>query len=168
MDDDDQFRHRCGIPVRRQRSRVDAADRARLARRHPLVVGGIVLGGIIPVRRRGHEQLREQPVSRLLLRARLFVVLARPPLLLLLAMSGALGAASAGAALELGPALVAFAVVVPCLVYAVSPNDLVDVRVDRINLPDDPSRPARTRAAATRDAVVVAGVAAVLALALAA
>lgn len=107
-------------------------------------------------------------MNGLLPRARLFVVLARPPLLLLLALSGALGAASAGAALGLGPALVAFAVVVPCLVYAVSLNDLVDVRVDRINLPDDPSRPLARGAAAMRDAVAVAGFAAVLALALAA
>lgn len=103
-----------------------------------------------------------------MLRARLFVLLARPPLLLLLAMSGALGAASAGAALEIGPALVAFSVVVPCLVYAVSLNDLVDVRVDRINLPDDPTRPLARGAAAWRDAIAVAAVAAVLALALAA
>lgn len=107
-------------------------------------------------------------MSGLVLRLRIFLVLARPPLLLLLAMSGALGAASAGAAPNPAPTLRAFLVVVPCLVYAVSLNDLVDVQVDRINLPGDPSRPLVVDSGRARDVLVVAGVSALAALLLAA
>lgn len=107
-------------------------------------------------------------MSGVLLRARLFLVLARPPLLLLLAMSGALGAASAGAALEVWPTLRAFLVVVPCLVYAVSLNDLADVRVDRINLAGDPARPLVGDPSRAGDVRVVAAAAATVALLVAA
>lgn len=107
-------------------------------------------------------------MSALVLRLRLFVLLARPALLLLLAMSAALGAASAGAALEVLPALRAFAVVVPCVVYAVSLNDLADIEIDRVNLGDDPSRPLASGSARPRDVRLVAAVSALAALAVAA
>ncbi len=104
-------------------------------------------------------------MSDFVLRVRVFVVLARPPLLLLLAMSGALGAASAGAALEVAPAVRAFLVVVPCVVYAVSLNDLADIEVDRVNLAGSRDRPLVSALGVARDVRVVAAVALALALA---
>ena len=106
-------------------------------------------------------------MNTLLLRARLFVVLARPPLLVLLAMSGALGAASAGGALDVLPALRAFAVVVPFVVYAVSLNDLADVEIDRVNLAGDPSRPLAADTGSSGDVRRVAAGSLLIALALA-
>jgi 4-hydroxybenzoate polyprenyltransferase len=103
-------------------------------------------------------------VSGLVQRVRVFLLLARPPLLLLLAMSGALGAASAGAALEVAPAIRALLVMVPFVVYAVSLNDLADVEVDRVNLAGVPSRPLVSARATARDVRVVAAVALLLAL----
>ena len=105
-----------------------------------------------------------QRMSGLLDRVRLFVVLARPPLVLLMALSGALGAASAGSALDLVPVLRALLVVIPFLVYAVSLNDLADAAIDRINLPGDRSRPVASGTAREREVLVITLVSAALAL----
>jgi 4-hydroxybenzoate polyprenyltransferase len=103
-----------------------------------------------------------EQVSGLLTRARLALVLARPPLVLLLALSGALGAASAGAALDIVPVLRSLAVLVPFLVLCVALNDLADVAVDRLNLPDDRSRPLAGGLARERDVRITAAFAAVV------
>ena len=73
-------------------------------------------------------------------RVRLFFLLARPPLVILLAMFAALGVAQAGHAADLEALALALLVVVGFVACAVAVNDLSDVAVDRVNLPDDPSR----------------------------
>jgi 4-hydroxybenzoate polyprenyltransferase len=103
-----------------------------------------------------------EQVSALLVRARLALVLARPPLVLLLALSGALGAASAGAALDVVPVLRALMVLLPFLVLCVALNDLADVAVDRVNLPGDRSRPLASGLAREREVRITAALAAVL------
>jgi 4-hydroxybenzoate polyprenyltransferase len=74
----------------------------------------------------------------------LFVRLARPAVLVLFALSAALGVAQAGHALDLEPLAHALLVVVPFVVYGVAVNDISDVAVDRINLPDAADRPLAT------------------------
>lgn len=107
-------------------------------------------------------------MSALLDRARLAVVLARPPLVLLLALSGALGAASAGAALDVVPVLRSLIVLLPFLVLCVALNDLADVAVDRLNLPGDRSRPLASGLAREREVRITAAAAAAVCAAAAA
>jgi len=106
-------------------------------------------------------------VTGLVARARLFLTLARPPLLYLLALSAALGVASGGAALDVVPLVRTLLVVAPLMVCAVALNDLSDVAVDRINLADDPTRPLVSGRAdvASMRAVAVVSAAAALAVA---
>ena len=89
-------------------------------------------------------------MTRFVLRARLFLILARPALLFLLALSAALGVASAGHALDVAPLVRTLLVVVPFVACAVALNDVSDVAVDRINLAGDRTRPLVTRSADER------------------
>jgi 4-hydroxybenzoate polyprenyltransferase len=107
-------------------------------------------------------------VTGLVARARLFLTLARPPLLYLLVLSGALGVAAGGAALDVVPLVRTLLVVAPLMVCAVALNDLSDVAVDRINLAADPTRPLVSGRADVSAMHAVAVVSAAAALAVAA
>ena len=104
------------------------------------------------------------PVREFGRRVRLFFVLARPPLVILLGLFAALGVAQAGHAADLGALVHALAVVVGFVTCAVAVNDLSDVAVDRVNLPDDPSRPLASGAADAFEMRMVAAVGAGCAL----
>ncbi len=95
-------------------------------------------------------------------RLRLALVEARPAVLLLLALSGAIGLALAGRANDLVAVARLLTVVTAFVVYAVSLNDLADLEVDRVNLPGDHRRPLVTHAAAARDVRLMAAGAAVV------
>jgi 4-hydroxybenzoate polyprenyltransferase len=97
-------------------------------------------------------------------RIRLFIVLARPAVVMLVALFTAVGLAQAGHANDgalLAKALVA---VVGCLVFAVTLNDLADERTDRMILSGDTRRPLVAGTGTRREMTVVAGASAVLAL----
>jgi 4-hydroxybenzoate polyprenyltransferase len=101
-------------------------------------------------------------------RLRVMLAVARPAVVLLLAVFTAIGLARTGHGgdpLLLGHALV---VVVGFLMFSVACNDLADEAIDRMNLPGDRRRPLVTGAAGHRDLVVLAVTGAVLALAAAA
>ncbi|MFG1811334.1 UbiA family prenyltransferase [Streptomyces sp. NPDC049040] len=98
-------------------------------------------------------------------RLRLLVAVARPPVFVLLAVHTALGSASAGHAddrLLLARALVPVAAF---LMFSVAVNDLADERIDRVNLPGDPSRPLVAMGALRGEMTVVAVVCAMIAAA---
>ncbi len=97
-------------------------------------------------------------------RARLFLVLARPAVVILVGMFVAVGLAEAGRpndAVLLAKALVA---VVGSLLFAVAVNDLADERIDRVNLPNDRARPLVAGTGTRREMMVVAATSAVVAL----
>ena len=97
-------------------------------------------------------------------RLRLMLTVARPAVLVLLAVFTAIGLAQAGRGGDpvlLGRALV---VVVGFLMFSVACNDLADVDIDRVNLPGDRRRPLVAGTAGRRDLVVLAVTGAVLAL----
>ncbi len=97
-------------------------------------------------------------------RLRLLVVLARPAVLVLLALFAATGLAQAGRAgdhLLLARVLV---VVAAFLLFSVAVNDLTDEAIDRVNLAGDRRRPLVVGTARRRDLRRVAGAAAVTAL----
>ncbi|SNS53976.1 4-hydroxybenzoate polyprenyltransferase [Actinomadura meyerae] len=100
-------------------------------------------------------------IRRLLLMVRL----ARPPVIVLLAMFTATGLAQAGHGEDRVHLLRALVVVFGFLVFSVACNDLADVLIDRVNLPGDRGRPLVTGTAYRRDMVVAAATAAVLSLA---
>ena len=96
-------------------------------------------------------------------RIRLLVVLARPAVLLLLALYAALGTAGAG---RPDDHLLLFGVLVvltALLLFSVTVNDLADEAIDRVNLPGAPARPLVTGTGRRTELRVMAGVAAVLA-----
>lgn len=98
-------------------------------------------------------------------RLRLVVIIARPAVMMLLALFAATGLAQAGRAEDpvlLGRALV---VVLGFLMFSVACNDLADEAIDRVNLPGDPRRPLVTGAARRPEMVAIAATAAVAALA---
>jgi len=105
-------------------------------------------------------------VSRVLARAardvRLFALTARPPVLMLMALTAALGTAAAGRANDLVPFAHALVVVLGCVVAAVAVNDLSDVAADRANALD--TRPLVAGTARTRQMVAVAVAGAAVAL----
>jgi 4-hydroxybenzoate polyprenyltransferase len=91
-----------------------------------------------------------------LLRARLLFLVARPPLVLLLGLYVALGVAEAGRAEDCGAVASALLVVVGYVACSVGINDLADLEVDRINVPDDPSRALASGAASVLEVRVLA------------
>jgi 4-hydroxybenzoate polyprenyltransferase len=101
-------------------------------------------------------------------RLRLTVLVARPAVVFLLALSGLVGLALGGVAddpFAVGRLLV---LVTAFVVYAVSCNDLADLEVDRVNLPGDVRRPLVTGAAGARDVRLLAAGAAGVAVSAAA
>ena len=95
-------------------------------------------------------------------RLRLVLLEARPAVVFLLGLSGAVGLALSGQAND--PVSVArlLVLVTAFVVYAVSCNDLADLEIDRVNLPDDDRRPLVTGTAAARDVRLMAAGAAVV------
>lgn len=96
-------------------------------------------------------------------RIRLLVVLARPAVLLLLALYAAVGTAGAG---RPDDHLLLFGVLVvltALLLFSVTVNDLADEAIDRVNLPGAAARPLVSGAGRRTELRVMAGVAAVLA-----
>jgi 4-hydroxybenzoate polyprenyltransferase len=94
--------------------------------------------------------------------ARLFVVTARPAVLVLMALSAALGTASAGHAADVAAWVHALVVVLGFVVLAVAVNDLSDVAADRANALGDRPLVAGTARARQVVAVAVAGAAVAL------
>ncbi len=108
-------------------------------------------------------------MTDLMARARVLVAVARPPVLLLLAMYVATGVVAAGGnARDSAALLPALAVVAGFLVYSVALNDLADLAIDRINLAGRHDRPLVTGLARHRHMIIVAAGGAGIALATAA
>lgn len=101
----------------------------------------------------------------MILRLRLYVVMARPPVLVLLALFTAVGLAQAGHGEDRLLVARALAVVIGFLLFSVAVNDIADAAIDRVNLPGDWRRPLVTGAATRRDLVAMGGTAAAVALA---
>jgi len=95
-------------------------------------------------------------------RLRLVFVEARPAVVLLLALSAAIGLALSGRANDPVAVTRMLVLVTAFVVYAVSLNDLADLEIDRVNLPDDDRRPLVTGTAAARDVRLMAAGAAVV------
>jgi 4-hydroxybenzoate polyprenyltransferase len=95
-------------------------------------------------------------------RLRLALLEARPAVLLLLGLSGAVGLALAGRANDPVAVVRLLVLVTAFVVYAVSLNDLADLEIDRVNLSDDDRRPLVTGTAAARDVRLMAAGAAVV------
>jgi 4-hydroxybenzoate polyprenyltransferase len=96
------------------------------------------------------------------LRVRLLLAVARPPLVLLLGLYAALGVAAAGRPQDVGAVARALVVVVGYVAFSVAVNDLADVAVDRVNLPGDASRALATGAASVLEMRLLAAVGAVV------
>ena len=96
---------------------------------------------------------------------RLLVLMARPPVVVLLGLITATGLAQAGHGEDRLLLVKVLAVVVAYLLFSVLVNDVADQAIDAVNLAGDPRRPLVTGAATGRDlsvlAVVMAGVAVV-------
>lgn len=86
------------------------------------------------------------PTSGALQRLRGAVVMARPPVFVLLALYAELGLAQAGAPNAYASLLKILVVIAAFLVFSVACNDLADEAIDRVNLPGDPRRPLVTGA----------------------
>jgi 4-hydroxybenzoate polyprenyltransferase len=97
------------------------------------------------------------------------VIIARPPVMVLLAMFAATGLAQGG---DGGSDPVRFArvlaAVIAFLMFSVACNDLADEPIDRINLPGDRRRPLVAGTADRRELIVIGVVAAVVSLAVSA
>jgi 4-hydroxybenzoate polyprenyltransferase len=98
-------------------------------------------------------------------RIRLFVVVARPAVLLILAMFALAGLARSGHRND--PVLLArvLVVVVSFLVFSVAVNDIADEAIDRVNLAGDPRRPLVVGTGTRRELTVMAITGACIALA---
>jgi 4-hydroxybenzoate polyprenyltransferase len=99
---------------------------------------------------------------------RLFLQLARPAVLLLLALFAAIGATSSGAASHPATLAEVYFIVLTFLVFSVAANDLADLAVDRVNLPGDRRRPLVAGTARQRDMVLLTVVSVVACVAVAA
>jgi 4-hydroxybenzoate polyprenyltransferase len=104
-----------------------------------------------------HSHAQTQVATNLLLRVRVVLAVARPPVMALLALYTATGFAAAGGSprglLAMIPAL---AVVAGFLVFSVSLNDLSDVEIDRINLAGHGNRPLVLGLARRRELIATA------------
>ncbi len=96
-------------------------------------------------------------------RLRLTLLVARPAVVLLLALSGLVGLALGGRADDPLAVVRLLVLVTAFVVYAVSCNDLADLEIDRVNLPDDRRRPLVAGSAAASDVRLMAAGAAVVA-----
>ncbi|MGH9070709.1 MAG: UbiA prenyltransferase family protein [Acidimicrobiales bacterium] len=91
--------------------------------------------------------------------------LSRPPVVLILAMFGALGLAEAtGHGIPGWPLVRVLAVVVGFVLFSAALNDLADEPIDRVNLPGDRRRPLVTGDATAMDMRVIAAVGGAIAL----
>ena len=106
--------------------------------------------------------------GRAIQRLRGAVVMARPPVFVLLAMYAQLGLAAAGLPNSYLPLLIILGVIAAFLVFSVACNDLADEAIDRVNLPGDPRRPLVTGAVSRAHLRVTAWAAAGAALVLSA
>ncbi len=97
-------------------------------------------------------------------RFHIVVLLARPPVLLLLGLFAAVGLAQAGGTNDILRLSHAIVVVAGFLVFSVIINDLADERIDRVNLPDDATRPLVTGAGTRSEFPMIGAIAAVVAL----
>lgn len=97
-------------------------------------------------------------------RIRLFIVLARPAVVVLLGLFAATGLAEGGAGNDPVALFKALIVVIGFLLFSVALNDVADEAIDRINLPNDPSRPLVAGGGSRREFIVVAASAAVVAV----
>lgn len=98
-------------------------------------------------------------------RVRLTVVMARPAVLVLLALFTATGLAQAGHGEDRALLARALAVVAGFLLFSVACNDLADETIDRINLAGDRRRPLVVGAASRSEFVITGVVSGVVALA---
>ncbi len=98
-------------------------------------------------------------------RLRLLVLMARPAVIVLLALFTAIGLAQTGHGMDRPLLARALVTVIGFLLFSVACNDLADEAIDRVNLPGDPRRPLVTGAANRRDLVVIAVASAAAALA---
>jgi 4-hydroxybenzoate polyprenyltransferase len=96
-------------------------------------------------------------------RVRSFLTLARVPLVMLVALFTAVGVAQGGAPNAALPLAKALVVVISTLLFAVAVNDIADVAIDRVNLPDGAGRPL-VQGGTHREMVIVAVTSAVVAL----
>jgi 4-hydroxybenzoate polyprenyltransferase len=107
--------------------------------------------------------MTQQPLSAGIRRLRGTVVMARPPVFVLLALYAQLGLAEVGKPNAYLSLLKILAVIAAFLIFSVACNDLADEAIDRVNLPGDPRRPlvsgAVTRAQMRTTAYVAAGAA---------
>jgi 4-hydroxybenzoate polyprenyltransferase len=99
---------------------------------------------------------------------KLFLLLCRPAVLLLLALFAAIGAARGGVVNDLTRMAEIAAIIASFLVFSVAANDLADAAIDRINLPGDRRRPLVTGTARQTDMVLLLACSAVLTLGVAA
>jgi 4-hydroxybenzoate polyprenyltransferase len=95
-------------------------------------------------------------------RARLIVLLARPAVIVLLAMFTAVGLAQAGRGQDPAALIPPLAVVFAFLLFSVACNDLADEAIDRVNLPGQ--RPLATGALSRREFGIIGITAGVVAL----
>lgn len=107
-------------------------------------------------------------ISDIAARVRLFTVLARPAVVVLLALFAFTGMAAAGDAVDRWTLTRVLVVVLGFLVFSVACNDIADEAIDRINLPGDAQRPLASGLSSRRDMVVVGCAGGVLAIAAAA
>lgn len=98
----------------------------------------------------------------------LLVVMARPPVLVLLGMFCAVGLAQAGHGEDRVSLAKALAVVAGFLLFSVACNDLADEAIDRVNLPGDLRRPLASGTAGRRETVTIGVTAGLVALAVSA
>lgn len=96
---------------------------------------------------------------------RVLAALSRPPVFVLLAVYAALGLAGAGHASDHLLLARALLPVAAFLMFSAAVNDLADERIDRVNLPGDPSRPLVNASALRGEMTLVALVCAAVALA---
>lgn len=89
-------------------------------------------------------------------RARLIVLLTRPPVAVLLALFATIGAEAAGAGGRYGLLVTAFVAVLGYLLFSVAVNDVADQAIDQVNLAGDRRRPLITGAANRRDMIALA------------
>jgi 4-hydroxybenzoate polyprenyltransferase len=96
---------------------------------------------------------------------RVFVVMTRPTVVLLLSLFAATGLAQAGGGRDVAALPRVLVIVISYLVCSVLMNDLADEAIDRVNLPGDPSRLLASGRCTRRELLVAAVTAAVVALA---
>ncbi|HZC39276.1 MAG TPA: UbiA family prenyltransferase [Streptosporangiaceae bacterium] len=96
-------------------------------------------------------------------RIRLVVLLARPAVMLLLAMFAATGLAAAGRGQDTAALARALVTVIGFLLFSVACNDLADEAIDRVNLPG--RRPLTNGTGTRREMAIAGGTGAVMALA---